>query len=148
MHDQARRFAGLLLPALLLAIGAVSLATPFLEGKYHERWFETPGLFVTIPMPILVTGVAYGAWRAIRRGADRAPFLWVLALFGLSMLGLGISIWPDVIPGRVTIWDAASPRDSQLFMLVGSAVLIPLILVYTAWSYWVFRGKVGEEGYH
>jgi cytochrome d ubiquinol oxidase subunit II len=99
-------------------------------------------------MPILVTGVAYGAWRAIRRGADRAPFLWVLALFGLSMLGLGISIWPDVIPGRVTIWDAASPRDSQLFMLVGSAVLIPLILVYTAWSYWVFRGKVREEGYH
>jgi cytochrome d ubiquinol oxidase subunit II len=68
VHDQARRFAGLLLPALLLAIGAVSLATPFLEGKYHERWFETPGLFVTIPMPILVTGVAYGAWRAIRRG--------------------------------------------------------------------------------
>ena len=148
VHDRARRFAGLLLPALLLAIGAVSLATPFLEGKYHERWFETPGLFVTIPMPILVTGVAYGAWRAIRRGTDRAPFLWVLALFGLSMLGLGISIWPDVIPGRVTIWDAASPRDSQLFMLVGSAVLIPLILVYTAWSYWVFRGKVREEGYH
>jgi cytochrome d ubiquinol oxidase subunit II len=72
----------------------------------------------------------------------------VLGLFALSLLGLGISIWPDVIPGRVSIWEAASPRDSQLFMLVGSAVLIPLILIYTAWSYWVFRGKVGEEGYH
>jgi cytochrome d ubiquinol oxidase subunit II len=148
LHDQARRLARLLLPALLIFILAVSLATPFLEGKYHERWFETPGLFVTIPMPLLVLGAAYGAWRGIERGSDAAPFLWVLGLFGLTLAGLGISIWPDVVPGRVSIWDAASPYDSQLFMLVGSLVLIPLILIYTAWSYWVFRGKVGEEGYH
>jgi cytochrome d ubiquinol oxidase subunit II len=148
LHDQARRLARLLLPALLVAILAVSLATPFLEGKYHERWFETPGLFVTIPMPLIVVGVAYGAWASIRRGADAAPFFWVLGLFGLTLAGLGISIWPDVVPGRVSIWQAASPYDSQLFMLVGSLVLIPLILAYTAWSYWVFRGKVGEEGYH
>jgi cytochrome d ubiquinol oxidase subunit II len=148
LHDRARRQASYLLPALLLAIGAVSLATPFLEGKYHERWFDTPGLFVTVPMPILVTACAWGAWRAIRRGADAAPFFWVLALFGLSLIGLGISIWPDVIPGRISIWQAAAPRSSQLFMLVGASVLVPLILAYTAWSYWVFRGKVGEEGYH
>jgi cytochrome d ubiquinol oxidase subunit II len=148
VHDLGRRYAAYLLPAMLVAIGAVSLATPFLEGKYYERWFDVPGLFVAVPMPILVAAAAYGAWRAIKRGADAAPFLWVLALFALSLIGLGISIWPDVIPGRVSIWEAASPRDSQLFMLVGSAVLIPLILAYTAWSYWVFRGKVGEDGYH
>jgi cytochrome d ubiquinol oxidase subunit II len=64
------------------------------------------------------------------------------------MAGLAVSIWPDVIPGRVSIWQAAAPYSSQLFMLVGAAVLIPLILAYTAWSYWVFRGKVGEHGYH
>jgi cytochrome d ubiquinol oxidase subunit II len=148
VHDLGRRYAAYLLPAMLVAIGAVSLATPFLEGKYYERWFDVPGLFVAVPMPILVAAAAYGAWRAIKRGADAAPFLWVLALFALSLIGLGISIWPDVIPGRISIWEAASPRDSQLFMLVGSAVLIPLILAYTAWSYWVFRGKVGEDGYH
>ena len=148
LHDQARRYARMLLPALLLALGAVSLATPFLELKYYERWFEAPGLFVTIPMPLLVLLAAWGAWRALAKGRDHAPFLWVLALFGLSLVGLGISIWPDVIPGRISIWEAASPYDSQLFMLVGSAVLIPLILIYTAWSYYVFRGKVGEEGYH
>ena len=148
LHDQARRYARMLLPALLLALGAVSLATPFLELKYYERWFEAPGLFVTIPMPLLVLLAAWGAWRALAKGRDHAPFLWVLALFGLSLIGLGISIWPDVIPGRISIWEAASPYDSQLFMLVGSAVLIPLILIYTAWSYYVFRGKVGEEGYH
>jgi cytochrome d ubiquinol oxidase subunit II len=99
-------------------------------------------------MPLLVLLVAWGAWRTIGSGRDAAPFFWVLGLFGLSLVGLGVSIWPDVIPGRVSIWEAASPPDSQLFMLVGSLVLVPLILAYTAWSYWVFRGKVGEEGYH
>jgi cytochrome d ubiquinol oxidase subunit II len=148
LHDIARRYAAWLLPAMLLAIGAVSLATPFLEEKYHERWFSAPGLYVTLPMPLLVTAAAFLAWRAIKRGHDAAPFLWVLALFGLSMIGLAISIWPDVIPGRISIWDAASPPESQLFMLVGSAVLIPVILAYTAWSYYVFRGKVSDEGYH
>jgi cytochrome d ubiquinol oxidase subunit II len=148
LHDQVRRYALYLLPALLVAFGAVSLATPFLEGKYYERWFQAPGLFVAVPMPLLVLVTAWGAWHALRQGRDHAPFLWVLALFGLSLLGLAISIWPDVIPGRLTIWQAAAPYDSQLFMLVGSAVLIPLILAYTAWSYYVFRGKVGHEGYH
>jgi cytochrome d ubiquinol oxidase subunit II len=148
LHDQARRYARVLLPALLLAIGAVSLATPFLEEKYHERWFGFPGLLVAVPMPLLVGLAAFGAWRSIGGKREAAPFFWVLALFGLTLAGLAVSIWPDVIPGRISIWEAASPRDSQLFMLVGSAVLIPLILVYTAWAYWVFRGKVGDEGYH
>jgi cytochrome d ubiquinol oxidase subunit II len=148
LHDQARRYARILLPALLVAIAAVSLATPFLEEKYHERWFVWPGLLVTIPMPLLVGLAAFGAWRSIGGKREAAPFLWVLLLFGLTLAGLAVSIWPDVIPGRISIWEAASPRDSQLFMLVGSAVLIPLILAYTAWAYWVFRGKVGEESYH
>jgi cytochrome d ubiquinol oxidase subunit II len=64
------------------------------------------------------------------------------------MAGLAISIWPDVIPGRVSIWQAASPAKSQTFMLVGVSILLPLILAYTGWAYWVFRGKVGDEGYH
>ena len=133
---------------MLAALGLVSLATPFLEEKYHERWFAVPGLFVTIPMPLLVAATAFALWRSLRRGRDHVPFLLALTLFLLSMIGLAISIWPDVIPGRVSIWQAAAPYSSQLFMLVGALVLIPLILAYTAWSYWVFRGKVGEEGYH
>jgi cytochrome d ubiquinol oxidase subunit II len=148
LQRDARRYAAILLPALLVAFGAVSLATPFLEEKYHERWFDFPGLLVTLPMPLLVLAVSLLAWVSLRGRRDHAPFLLSLILFLLAMIGLAISIWPDVIPGRVTIWQAAAPRQSQLFMLVGAAVLIPLILAYTAWSYWVFRGKVGEEGYH
>lgn len=145
---QARRFATWLLPALVAAIGAVSMATPFLEAQYHQRWFDWPGLLATVPMPLLVLATAWAGWRSIGRGPDHAPFGWSLLLFGLTLIGLGISIWPDVVPGRISIWQAAAPATSQLFMLVGALVLIPLILAYTAWSYWVFRGKVGEEGYH
>jgi cytochrome d ubiquinol oxidase subunit II len=148
LHDQARRWARRLLPALLAAIGLVSLWTPFLENKYHQRWFEAPGLYVALPMPLLVAGAAFACWRSLARGRDHAPFLWALTLFALTMIGLAVSIWPDVIPGRVTIWQAAAPHSSQAFMLVGAVVLLPLILGYTFWAYWVFRGKVGEEGYH
>jgi cytochrome d ubiquinol oxidase subunit II len=145
---KSRRLAGLLLPTLLIAILAVSLATPFVEAKYFQRWFEWPGLVATVPMPLLVLATAWCVHRSLRRGADHGPFLWSLLLFALTMVGLAISIWPDVIPGRLTIWQAAAPATSQAFVLVGALLLLPLILAYTAWSYWVFRGKVGEEGYH
>ena len=148
LQEDAQRLARWLTPALLIALGAVSLATPFVEPKYFDRWFEFPGLLVAIPMPLLVAGVAFGLWRSIAGERHWVPFVLTLGLFLLSFAGLAISIWPDIIPGRVTIWQAASPPESQMFMLVGSAVLVPLILAYTAFSYWVFRGKVGHEGYH
>jgi cytochrome d ubiquinol oxidase subunit II len=148
IQADARRYAHWALPAMIGALGLVSLATPFLEAKYYQRWFEAPGLFVTIPMPLLVALTSFALWRSLKRATDWHPFAWSLLLFLLALAGLGISMWPDVIPGRVSIWQAAAPYSSQLFMLVGASVLIPLILVYTAWSYWVFRGKVGEDGYH
>ncbi|HST36790.1 MAG TPA: cytochrome d ubiquinol oxidase subunit II, partial [Allosphingosinicella sp.] len=148
VHARARSYAMWLLPAFLLVIGAVSLATPFLEGKYHERWFEWPGLLLTAVMPLAFGGAALTAWEGIRRGRDWLPFAASLAMFALTLAGLAVSIWPDVIPGRVTIWEAAAPATSLAFMLVGAALLLPVIIGYTAWSYWVFRGKVGEDGYH
>ena len=148
IQADARRFARPLVPALLVAFGAVSLYTPFLEEKYYERWFDAPGLYATVPMPLLVAGTAWLLWRSIDRPPDSRPFIFALILFAFALLGLAISMWPDIIPGRLSIWEAAAPYRSQLFMLVGAAVLIPLILAYTAWSYWVFRGKVGEDGYH
>jgi cytochrome d ubiquinol oxidase subunit II len=148
LQADARRFARLLCPALLVAIAAVSAYTPFLDGQYYQRWFAYPGLLVTIPVPLLVALTAFFLWRSIAGPRDGLPFLLTLALFGLSMLGLAISIYPDVIPGRVSIWEAAAPERSQVFMLVGAGILVPVILGYTAWAYWVFRGKVNEAGYH
>jgi cytochrome d ubiquinol oxidase subunit II len=148
VQEKGRRCGKVALPALLAALALVSLWTPFLEGKYYQRWFETPGLFVTVPMPLLVAGASFALWRSLSGKRDASPFLFALALFLLSMVGLGISIWPDVIPGRISIWQAAAPYESQLFMLIGALIMVPLILAYIAWSYWVFRGKVGEAGYH
>jgi cytochrome d ubiquinol oxidase subunit II len=148
LQADARRLARWLAPGLVAAIGAVSLYTLFLLPQYTARWLDFPGLLVSVPMPLLVALVAWALWRSLGGGRDWLPFLLTLVLFLLSMLGLAISIWPDAIPGRVTIWQAAAPYESQLFMLVGAAVLVPMILAYTGWAYWVFRGKVGEEGYH
>ena len=76
------------------------------------------------------------------------PFALVLALFFLNFLGLGVSVYPYLVPRAVTIWDAAAPPQSQLFMLIGTAVIFPIIIAYTAWAYWVFRGTAGAHGYH
>jgi cytochrome d ubiquinol oxidase subunit II len=99
-------------------------------------------------MPLLVAVVGFLLWRSIGRKRDFMPFLLTLGLFGLSMIGLAISIWPDVVPGKISIWDAAAPRSSQLFMLAGAGLMVPVILAYTGWAYWVFRGKVSADGYH
>ncbi len=147
-HDIARRRARPLAIALVVAILAVSAYTPFLEAEYYQRWFGWPNIAFTAPVPILVALVAFLLWRAIETGRDHQPFLLSLALFGLSLLGLGISIWPQVVPGSVTIWQAAAPPESQGFMLIGAVIMVPIILIYTGWAYWVFRGKVQDEGYH
>lgn len=148
LQRQVVTYAGRLGIALLILIGAVSLSTLTLEASYSSRWLAWPGVLATAQVPLATVIVTALFYRSLSQRKDAQPFLWALALFGLCLLGLGISIWPYVIPARVTIWEAAAPYRSQLFMLVGGGVLVPVILAYTAWAYWVFRGKVGSEGYH
>ena len=144
----ARRMAFVLGIATLIAMAAVSAATPFLHYDYWQRWFSLPGVFLTSQIPLLVLITAAVFFWGLRRGSERVPFLMVLALFFLNFLGLGVSVYPYLVPRAVTIWDAAAPAQSQQFMLVGTAVIFPIIIGYTAWAYWVFRGKAGVHGYH
>ena len=89
------------------------------------------------------------AWLGLRRGAEFLPFIAAVGLFAMGYLGLAISLWPMIAPPAITLWDAAAAPRSQAFLMVGTLFLLPLILGYTAWSYWVFRGKVrGGTGYH
>ncbi len=148
VQDHAFRMSWKLFPATLLALGAVSLYTPFLEAEYFARWFTFPSVLFSAQVPLLVAVIAFLLFRALQKRHDYAPFLLTLALFLLGMIGLGISMFPYVVPDEVTIWDAATHPSSQLFMLVGTLFIVPLIIGYTAWAYWVFRGKVGDEGYH
>jgi cytochrome bd ubiquinol oxidase subunit II len=147
-QHRARRLAFVLGIGTLVAMAAVSAATPFLHYDYWRRWFAMPGVLVTAQVPLLVLIAAVTFFWSLRRGAQRLPFLIALVLFLLGFIGLGISMYPYVVPRAVTIWDAAAPEQSQIFMLVGAAIIIPVILAYTGWAYWVFRGKVGAHGYH
>ena len=149
LREEAYRLSWWLLFAMLGAIGAVSLATPFLSIQYAQRWFAWPSMILTAPVPIAVAAVTVLLLRSLANRQDYRPFFLSLALFALSYAGLGISMWPYIVPQSITIWQAASPENSQVFMLFGVAVLIPLILGYTAWAYYVFRGKVNSESsYH
>jgi cytochrome d ubiquinol oxidase subunit II len=149
LRERAYHLCWYLLFAMLAAIGTVSIATPFLHIQYAQRWFTWPNVVLTAPVPIAVAAVAVLLLRALANKQDSQPFYLTLGLFALSYAGLGISMYPYIVPQSITIWQAASPENSQLFMLVGVAVLIPLILGYTAWAYWVFRGKVrAGSGYH
>jgi len=130
----------------LAAVAIVSLWTPLIHSEIASRWFAWPNLLYLSPVPLLVLLVAWRLYRALERREHWSPFLLTLVLFILSYAGLAISLFPYVIPPEITIWDAASPRSSQLFLLAGTVVLLPIILGYTGYSYWVFRGKQTDEG--
>jgi cytochrome d ubiquinol oxidase subunit II len=145
MVQVARPFAGL----LLLAIVAVSIYTPLRHHEVAERWFSFPNIILLAPVPLLVLAAIVLLLRSLRRNPHRVPFVMALALIFLGYSGMAISIWPHIVPPTISIWEAASSPASQGFLLVGTLFIIPFILMYTMWAYWVFRGKVRHgEGYH
>ncbi|WP_126975258.1 cytochrome d ubiquinol oxidase subunit II [Frigidibacter oleivorans] len=149
LRDEARHMARRALAGTLAGMGVVSLWTPFLQLGYLDRWFEWPTMIFSFIVPALVAGMALLLWRGLQRGPDWQPFLCALGLFVLGYAGVGISFFPWMVPFALTIEQAAAPQSSLVFMLAGAVVLLPMILAYTAYAYWVFRGKIDpEEGYH
>jgi len=147
--DRARVQAKWLLLAVLAFMAAVSLWTPLSIERIAQRWFSLPNFYYLWPVPALTALAAYVVWRSIERGRDVPPFLATIALFLLGYLGLVISSYPYLVPPSLTVWDTAAAPASQIFMLVGTLVLLPIILGYTALIYWLFRGKVRPgESYH
>jgi cytochrome bd ubiquinol oxidase subunit II len=150
LHANMRRHTkvlGIIMLALLLV---VSLWTPTLNPSFSQRWFAWPGILATAIAPILSVVLAFVFFASLRKEEgehDRRPFMCALGWFVLGFLGLGYSIFPMIVPPSLDIWQAASVPSSQIFLLVGAAVMIPLILGYNALSYYIFRGKV-EPGAH
>ena len=134
---------------LLAAIVAVSIWTPLADPHVAERWFSFPNILFLAPVPLLVLLSIFMLLRSIGRDPYQGPFVAALALVFLGYTGLAISIWPHIVPPTITIWEAAAPASSQAFTLVGTLFILPFILGYTAWSYYIFRGKVrAGAGYH
>ena len=149
LQQQAYRMTRWLAWALLAAIAGISIWTPLADARIAQRWLSWPNLAWFAPVPLLVALSTFYLLRAVRRQNQLQPFLCTLALVFLGYSGLGISLWPYIIPPSVSIWDAAGPPQSLGFTLVGALLVIPMILMYTIWAYYVFRGKVKPgEAYH
>jgi cytochrome d ubiquinol oxidase subunit II len=147
-----RRMLALARPVTLVlvaAIGVVSLWTPLAHHEVAARWFSRPNIFFFAPVPLLVLATTWAMMRVLRRETHVAPFGLALLLLFLGYTGLAISLWPNIIPPGISIREAAGPAQSLGFTLVGALLIIPIILAYTAWSYYIFRGKVkAAEAYH
>jgi cytochrome d ubiquinol oxidase subunit II len=147
--QRARTHAKLLLLGVLAFMGIVSLWTPLAFPRIAQRWFSIPNILFLWPVPAITALTAYLAWRWLEAGREIAPFVAAIVLFMLGYLGLAISIVPYLVPPSITFWDAAAAPASQIFMLLGTLPLLPVILIYTGFVYYLFRGKTREgEGYH
>ena len=146
---RAREHAKVLLLAVLLFMAAISLWTPLTEPRIAARWFTLPNFLFLWPVPVVTALVAFLIWRGLERGREFPPFLGAIVLFLLGYLGLVISNFPYLVPPSLTVWQTAAAPASQIFMLLGTLVLLPIILGYIGFVYWLFRGKVREgESYH
>jgi cytochrome d ubiquinol oxidase subunit II len=133
---------------VLAFMGAVSLWTPIEFPRIGQRWFTMPNIYYLAPVPLVTALAAFMAWHGLRKGDDKTPFFASIGLFLLGYLGLAISTFPYLVPPSITIWEAAAAPASLKFSLVGTLILLPVILLYTGFVYWLFRGKTAEGSYH
>jgi cytochrome bd ubiquinol oxidase subunit II len=147
--ERARRQAKGLLIGLLAFAVLVSLWTPYAHPRIAERWFTPSNLMLLWPFPVLTAFCGYMAWKRLHGAHEFTPFAFTIAIFVLCFLGLAISNYPYLVPPGLTIWDTAAAPASHVFVLIGVTFLLPMILFYTAFVYWTFRGKVkADAGYH
>jgi cytochrome d ubiquinol oxidase subunit II len=145
----ARGAAQVALAGVLAFIAMVSIWTPLAHPPIAQRWFAWPNLAYLAPVPIVTAVIALLTWRGLRGRAENLPFIGAMGLFAMCYLGLAISLFPYIVPYAVTLWQGASSASTQLFLIIGTLFLLPIIFMYTGWSYYVFRGKVRAElGYH
>ena len=146
---RARRQSRHFLVAVIAFMAVVSLWTPLTEPRIAARWFSLPNFYFLWPVPTITGLIAYATWRGIENGREVPPFLGAIALFMLGYLGLVISNFPYLVPPTLTVWETAATPASQIFMLIGTLLLLPCVLGYVVMVYWLFRGKVrAGESYH
>jgi cytochrome d ubiquinol oxidase subunit II len=149
VERRARRQAQWLLLATIAFVGIVSIWTPLAVAHVAERWFTMPSLLYLSPVPLATAAVMLGCWFGLVKEKHVQPFVCAVLLFLLAYAGLVASNVPYIVPPTLTIYEAAAHRNAQVFVLVGVAILMPIILAYTVFNYWVFRGRIEEgEGYH
>jgi cytochrome d ubiquinol oxidase subunit II len=144
-QNWARKCANYVLVLVVIFMGLVSLGMPFLNEDVKNLWFSLPSFVYLLPMPLLSVGIVVLLWRDLHKKREFRPFFLSLGIFLMNYIGLGISLWPWLVPYEITIWQAAAAPESQSLLLIGTVIMLPLILAYTGYCYYVFRGKTSHE---
>ncbi len=144
----ARKTASYVLGYVGMGIALVSISMPVINEGIRALWFSFPNFFVLLPIP-LGTAVLFGLiWHDLHTGREYRPFFFSVGVFLAGYLGLGISLWPWLVPFAVTFRQAAAAPESQSLLLVGTVVMLPVVLGYTAFCYYIFRGKTSGEAFY
>lgn len=144
-QEWARKVASYVLVYVAISMGTISISMPFVEERIIKLWFSMPNFFYLLPIPLLTLIGFIRLWLDLRSDKETRPFVITLILFFLGYLGLGISLYPWIVPFKFTIWQAAASSTSQSILLIGTAIFLPIILCYTAFSYYIFRGKTSSD---
>ena len=147
-QDWARKCASYVLGYVGVFMGIVSISMPIMNAGVRDLWFTLPNFFYLLPVPLATVALFIFIWRDLHKGVENRPFFLSIGVFLMGYLGLGISLWPWLVPFAVTFRQAAAAATSQSFLLVGTLVILPVVLTYTAFCYYVFRGKASHEGYY
>ena len=148
LRDWAYGIARYALIAVAVFILIFSIWTPLSHPEIARRWFTPANMVMLSPVPILTAATIGALWLSLKRRMRYAPFLLATVIFLLCYTGLAVSLFPYIIPPSITLWQAAAAPESQLFMLYGAIPILPIILGYTAYSYYVFWDATEHEGYH
>ena len=141
----ARKSASYVLGYVGFFIAVVSISMPMMKDSIRLLWFSLPNIFYLLPIPLLTAVLFIVIWRDLHKGSEFRPFFMSIGVFLLGYLGLGISLWPWLVPHQVTFRQAAAAPESQSLLLVGTVIMLPVVLTYTAYCYYLFRGKASHE---
>jgi cytochrome bd ubiquinol oxidase subunit II len=139
-------------PPVVMGIGLISMATPWVSHTVRERWFSMPAFIALLPIP-LITVVALGLLRTSLNGKRVlgawcwVPFVLMVCVFILGFFGLAYSLYPFVVMDKLNLWQASSAPGSLKVILVGVAITVPMIAAYTVFAYRVFWGKATALSY-
>jgi len=147
-RDWARKCASYVLGYVGVFLAVVSISMPVMNAGVKELWFTLPNFYYLLPVPLLTAALFAMLWRDLHKGVENRPFFLSIGIFLMGYIGWGISLWPWLVPFAVTFRQAAAAASSQSFLLAGTLVILPVILGYVAWCYYVFRGKVSNEEYY
>lgn len=145
----ARKVGSYVLGFVGIFMTLVSICVPFVNEEIKNFWFSKPNFFLLSPIPLLTATIFTLLWKDLNtKKKECRPFFLSIAIFFLGYLGLGLSIFPWIIPYNYTIWQAAASGPSLSLMLVAVVPLLPLVLGYTGYCYYIFRGKTSHEGHY